>query len=98
MSNMIKQYVRYTKGKRLNVPYAVLVAVEDESGAFVDVGWSLCHGNDHFEKKKGTMIAINRAKSEKDTQIPETIVKDYERFVERAEKYFFSQNVIADES
>lgn len=97
MSNIIKQYVRHTKGKRANVPYAVLVAVEDETGTYVDVGWSMCHGNDHFEKKKGTLIALNRAVSSKDCPVPDTIAVPYDRFVERVEKYFFEKPIIAED-
>lgn len=84
---MIKQYVRNSKG----VPKGVLVAVQQNDGLNVSFGWSLCHKSDQFDKKKGTMIATNRATSSKIVHIPETLEKYMDVFEDRAARYFFPQ-------
>ena len=48
---MIKRYLRHEDGR----PFGVVVV--DESN---HIGWSLCSPLDHFNKKRGEQIAINR--------------------------------------
>lgn len=79
---MIKQYVKDKKGQ----PIGVMVAVLNED--VVTFGWSLCHKSDQFSKKKGTMIAENRAVSGKATYLPETLSKPMVKFIDRAGRYF----------
>ncbi len=83
---MIKQYIRNKKG----TPIGVLVAVR-ESKNVVSLGWALCHKHDQFSKAKGTMIARNRAESDKEIHIPETLEKAYAKFADRAQRYYFPE-------
>lgn len=91
-SQMIKQYVRNKKG----VPIGVLVAVQSEDKSVVSVGYSLCHKHDHFEKKKGTMIAVNRALSNKIMNVPETLEKSMKKFIKRASNYYYPIDSVED--
>lgn len=49
---MLVQYVRNEKGEKIGCVVA-------ESP--INIGWSLCHKTDRFDKSKGKMIAHNRA-------------------------------------
>jgi len=89
-NKMIKQYVRNSRG----VPIGALVAVQREAGNVVDFGWSLCHKIDQFSKEKGTLIARNRALSLKNINIPETLTEPMNLFMDRAERYFYPENIV----
>jgi len=54
----------------------------------VRIGWSLCNikAGDRFNER-GMDIAIKRAIN-KNTNIPQSIRKQYKKFVERVEKYY----------
>ena len=53
-TNMLRQYITDTHGKRI----AMVVATGPN-----EIGWSLCHRNDQFDRKKGAVIAESRARN-----------------------------------
>ena len=93
MKNTIKQYLR---NPFTNAPFGVVVVINDLGK--LKFGFSLCSPNDHFDKKLGTEIAINRATSDKLEEnqffaptVPERrtlIAYSYRILEERARKEF----------
>ena len=77
----IKQYVRDQHGHPRGL---VLAAGPNE------IGWSLCHKSDKFDKELGEYIAFNRALSGSRKPVPHSIQDDYERMKDRAKRYFKS--------
>lgn len=77
-----------------NVLRGVVVAVDREA-----VGWSLCHDNDEFSKKKGINMAIGRARRSQTLEkpekieafynsIPQSLTELYNKMTERSIRYF----------
>lgn len=104
MKNEIMQFVR-EKPKTIRVfdPESHEIAVMREKGAprgiliakkigdQIQIGWSFVHKKlDHFDKKKGLLIAKNRLTSPcRDVnKIPHEVKKLLPDFVARAENYF----------
>ena len=80
---ILKQYIR---NKKTNNPIGVMLAELREGE--VHIGYSLCHRNDNYDKQKGQAIAYSRLKSEKDINIPYSIIEEFGPFIQRAYKYF----------
>jgi hypothetical protein len=101
MSDVI---VTYARGENRN-PIGCLAAVRTEDG--YDIGWSICHDNDSFNKKRARQIAIGRAKSGRGESIfnfecipgskVEFLLDELESyFVPRCDKYFKPKQMEAD--
>lgn len=80
---ILKQYIRHRK---TNNPIGIMLAELREGE--VHVGYSLCHRHDNYDKAKGEIIAYSRLKSEKDIDVPYSILDQFIPFAERANKYF----------
>lgn len=83
---MLKEYVRDSNGQ----PIGVIISdkLDDDK---IHFGWSLCHENDPYDKKKGLTIAIGRMyhnNGEDDLIVPSLIVDQFEDFMLRSMKYF----------
>jgi len=104
---MIKEFVRkggnkkYTfkngkrvKGTRGGTRVGVFVALRGENGN-IRTGWSLCHNKlDKFDSRLGIKIAMGRAKNGSSVvPVADSIKCKYDKFVERAKKYYKMDNV-----
>lgn len=91
-----KMLVQYLK-KRSGQKRAVLVAMKTPEGQAV-VGHALCRlALDEFDKHAGLNIALGRALAvaeDRQVKVPQSIEKEYLKFVERASKYFRGQVTI----
>lgn len=78
---ILVQYVRDNKRR----PIGVVAAVGKNQ-----VGWSKCSKKDQFSKKIGCDMAIGRAKTRlvQSTIIPQSVTKDVEKMLLRAEHYY----------
>lgn len=81
MSSYIHTYVRNRKNELIGCVAAVNHNM---------VGWSLCNtgAGDTFDKQMALEIAIGRAMSGFNAAIPHTVVKEYEKMIDRSKKYF----------
>lgn len=81
MSMYIHSYVRNRKNELVGCVAAI---------AHNTVGWSLCNtaAGDIFDKQMALEIAIGRAMNGFNTDIPHTVVKEYEKMIDRSKKYF----------
>jgi hypothetical protein len=83
------EYVRKNKNNRDKK--GVLLAVKQDDK--VVIGWSLCRSNDKFNKYFGHELAYDRGMKRFDDphhfdDVPDSILIQLDRFVERCEKYF----------
>jgi hypothetical protein len=84
--NTVIKYLRDNKG----YPRGVIVAVRRPDGE-VSIDYSLCKKGDRFTKAMALEIAIGRAmkgKEDLSRTLPHSLVKEMNRFNERAEKYY----------
>lgn len=64
----------------------LLVASRDVSTNKVAIGWSMLNPYDKFDLEIGQKIALGKQRNIKN--VPKKIQGEYNRFVERAKKYF----------
>lgn len=64
---MLIKYVRNGNGEK----FGTIIATSP-----VNIGWSICHNKDTFDKKMGKFIAYNRA----DFEYPENILNHTSKF------------------
>jgi hypothetical protein len=79
---MLKEYIRNKQGN----PIGILLS--DNYAGVIEFGYSLCNKKDTYNKEKGHLIALNRLHNPKWLDLPYSIDKQYNRFVERSKKYF----------
>jgi len=77
-------------------PIGIVIAVKQplKLDQRIRVGWSLACKKDRFNKELGLKIAVNRALTDKPGRVPNSIVRNVESMVTRAERYFKGQNVV----
>ena len=80
---MLKQYIRNKFGNPIGVMLADLVDGE------LEMGYALCCKKDRYDKAKGLRIATHRLNYKGIlNNIPHSIQAEYDRFENRAMKYF----------
>lgn len=96
--NILISYLRDPSGQ----PYGAVVALREQDGAPLKIGYSLCHSRkDHFNKFVGAYIAAQRAKTygiylgerpspiiDELYQVRGDVGEAYGRIMERAQKYW----------
>lgn len=77
------KYIR--KNGKNSMPIGVVV-----STSLGEIGWSLCHKDDKWDKEKGKTIAINRAHAShvRDIVVPNSIKDAVNSMIERSKLYF----------
>ena len=78
---MLIKYVRKNGAK--SHPVGVVVAL-----SATQIGWSLCHKDDKWDKDMAKYIAINRARGHRPKNVPQTVKNAMDAMKLRAEKYF----------
>jgi len=77
MDKFKQEWVRVDKGKLIGV----IVALSADK-----IGWSKCDGRDHFSKRIGKDIAVDRAIKANMGILPKRLKKDFEWVKEKASK------------
>ena len=76
---MLTKYVRDERGKRVGVVVAT---------GKTNVGWSLCHRTDRWDRAKALTIAEGRAINGSSKEIPHTVQYDFDCMVDRASRFY----------
>ena len=85
---MENSIIRYTRNRQGQLNGCLVAGVVNGK---VQIGYSKCHRNDVFDKKRAKDLAVARmAKADKDytTTMPSSMVEDLKRFTDRCSRYF----------
>lgn len=78
--------------KRRSAPIGVFVADKvpnmDGKTYTIKIGWSRCNRKDTFNRQTGLMIACNRLAVNRHKNVPHTMTKQFEKFIQRCEEYY----------
>lgn len=81
----MKPIIEYVRKKDGNLK-GVLIGYKDEVTNNIQTGWSLCSKRDVFNKEKGKLIAMGRAKEKSSAEIPTSIEVQYYKFIRRCQE------------
>lgn len=86
MKTELVQYFRKKNGQAIGVFYA---SVPEFDNTKFTVGFSLCNTRkDKFEAQAGLYLASERAQTPRKRKIPASMVSEFNKFFDRAQKYF----------
>ena len=80
----IYKYLKGKHGQRIGV---LLGCIKNDEQAF-NIGWSLCHKKDRFDKEKAVKVAFLRSVNGSAAPLPRAISTEYQQFVDRCFRYF----------
>jgi len=62
----------------------------------VRIGWTLCNtsAGDEFSPEFGIEVAINRAKTGTKRPVPQSLQREIDQFIKRAERYYKDKKVV----
>ena len=76
---MLVKYVRNAKGRRVGVVVAT---------GKTNIGWSLCHRTDKWDKKKALIMAKGRSEKGTKDDTPHTVQYEYNCMIDRASRFY----------
>lgn len=88
--NMIHQFI-YSKRRQLKGVWVATSTLEDLNE--INIGWSLCHKKDKYDKIRGFNIAYGRAYKRSTESIPYSLKVGFQFFKKRCHRYFKDKKI-----
>lgn len=85
--NTIRQNI-YRKANGQKQRCGLLVSVIDDTAKKVYIGYALCMKGDKFSQEMAEKIAYGRAFKRERLTIPQSILKDVDKFIARTARYY----------